>query len=103
MKIRGFFKLPKNKQFSYTPRYYDPEKEKREARNNEIKREMGIVEKKEYKPDLKGKLVESYSPLHRKSQKTPFLKLIIGIVSILLILTILYMVFYLSSVLLKNA
>lgn len=103
MKIRGFFKLPKNKQFSYPPRYYDPDREKREARNQIIKNELGINEKKEYKPDLKGKFVEAYSPLHRKSQKTPFLRLVIGIISVLLLLAVLYMVFYLSSILLKHA
>ncbi len=42
MGIPRFFKLPGHKQFSYTPRYWDPEKEEREERIRQIKQEMGI-------------------------------------------------------------
>lgn len=38
----SFIKLPRYKRFEYTPRYWDPEKEKREERIREIKREMGV-------------------------------------------------------------
>jgi hypothetical protein len=34
-----FFKIPKPKQFSYPPRYYDEDKERREQR----KRELGLT------------------------------------------------------------
>lgn len=37
----SFIKLPKYRQFEYKPRYWDPEKEEREARIREIKRDMG--------------------------------------------------------------
>lgn len=33
MRIRSIAKTPRNKRFDYTPRYYDPEKEKRSSRN----------------------------------------------------------------------
>jgi hypothetical protein len=42
MGLPRFIKLPGHKQFSYTPRYWDPEKEAREDRIRQIKQEMGI-------------------------------------------------------------
>jgi len=42
MGIPRFIKLPSHKQFNYTPRYWDPEKEEREDRIRRIKQEMGI-------------------------------------------------------------
>lgn len=37
-----FFNTPKPKPFRIEPRYWDPEKEKREARERRIKAEMGL-------------------------------------------------------------
>ena len=42
MGIPRFIKLPGHKQFNYSPRYYDPDKEEREDRIRRIKQEMGI-------------------------------------------------------------
>lgn len=42
MGIPRFIKLPRHKRFSYSPRYWDPEKEEREERVRRIKQEMGI-------------------------------------------------------------
>jgi hypothetical protein len=42
MGIPRFIKLPGHKQFNYTPRYWDPEKEARDERIRQIKQEMGI-------------------------------------------------------------
>jgi hypothetical protein len=42
MGIPRFIKLPSYKRFEYSPRYWDPEKEKREERIRQIKQEMGI-------------------------------------------------------------
>lgn len=42
MGIPRFIKLPGHKQFNYSPRYWDPEKEEREDRIRQIKAEMGI-------------------------------------------------------------
>ena len=42
MGIPRFIKLPRHKQFNYSPRYWDPEKEEREDRIRQIKAEMGI-------------------------------------------------------------
>ena len=40
--IGRFIKLPSHKRFEYTPRYWDPEKEERDARIRQIKAEMGV-------------------------------------------------------------
>lgn len=42
MALPRFIKLPGHKQFSYSPRYWDPEKEAREERIRQIKQEMGV-------------------------------------------------------------
>jgi hypothetical protein len=42
MGIPRFIKLPRHKQFNYSPRYWDPEKEEREERIRRIKQEMGV-------------------------------------------------------------
>ncbi|MEN8230823.1 MAG: hypothetical protein ABFS38_21895 [Bacteroidota bacterium] len=41
MGIPRFIKLPGHKQFNYSPRYWDPEKEERDERVRRIKQEMG--------------------------------------------------------------
>ena len=46
--IGNFFHLPKRKEFNIPYRYYDPEKEEMQNREDRIKKEMGIHEKKEY-------------------------------------------------------
>jgi len=42
MGLPRFIKLPSHKQFNYSPRYWDPEKEAREERIRQIKQEMGV-------------------------------------------------------------
>jgi len=42
MGLPRFIKLPGHKQFTYAPRYWDPDKEAREERIRSIKQEMGI-------------------------------------------------------------
>ncbi len=42
MGLPRFIKLQGNKQFSYSPLYWDPEKEAREERIRQVKQEMGV-------------------------------------------------------------
>ena len=42
MGLPRFIKLSSHKQFNYSPRYWDPEKEAREDRIRRIKNEIGI-------------------------------------------------------------
>ncbi len=44
----NFFHTPKPKQFSFRPRFYDPEKEEFEQREQRIKEELGIATEKTY-------------------------------------------------------
>ena len=56
--IGKFFHTPKSKKFNIPYRYYNPDKEEMEAREQRIKRELGIHEEKEfdagYRASLKG-------------------------------------------------
>ncbi len=56
----GFSRLPKHKQFSYKPRYYDPEEEERKERLGEksIKMEKGSFFKRKSGGHLVGALSE---------------------------------------------
>lgn len=51
--MRSFFRLPSYRVFDYQPIYYDPKKEDREKRLNQIKHEMGI-ERADYHVTMKG-------------------------------------------------
>jgi 2'-5' RNA ligase len=46
MAIPGLFKVPKNKEFKFIPRYYDERKEKLQERIRTIEAEMGIKSNK---------------------------------------------------------
>ena len=56
--IGKFFHTPKRRQFHIPYRYHDPEKEEMREREERIKMEMGIHEKKEYdenyRPNIRG-------------------------------------------------
>ncbi len=53
--IGKMFSTPRPKRFSITTRYYDEEKEKREARKRQIKAELGIKDENEkHIPNIKG-------------------------------------------------
>ncbi len=55
-----FLHTPKNKKFSFKPRYYNEQKEELEKRVEQIKREMGIDDVNEsgkpYVPNIKGQM-----------------------------------------------
>lgn len=46
--IGKFFHLPSHRRFNIPYRYYDPEKEEMQDREDRIKKELGIYEKKEF-------------------------------------------------------
>jgi hypothetical protein len=46
----GFFHTPKAKRYNVNLRYWDPEKEEREARKRRSRAEAGVKEDGEYKP-----------------------------------------------------
>jgi hypothetical protein len=59
----SFFQTPKPRNFKIEPRYWDPEKEKREARDRRIKAELGIPnEDGSYRPFIeKGEFSRGFS------------------------------------------
>ncbi|OFX88345.1 MAG: hypothetical protein A2W99_07695 [Bacteroidetes bacterium GWF2_33_16] len=83
-----FFHTPKNRQFSFKPRYYDEQKEELENRIKQIKRDLGqsngIGGEKSYTPNIKGRF---RSNLRRTSDanKNSNIRLIIIIIALALI------------------
>ena len=58
--IGKFFHTPKSKQFHIPYRHYNPEKEEMKAREQRIKRELGIQEEKETDPNYRASLKGSF-------------------------------------------
>ena len=61
--IGKIFHMPKRRQFNMPYRFYDPAKEEMQEREDRIKKEMGIHEKKEfdenYRPNIRGQFRRS--------------------------------------------
>ena len=93
----GFFNQRKPRQFRHEPIYYDPRKEELEERVQKVKKEMGLIDEKDYKPNIKGAFIEQSQHVRRrqankeKSSSSRNIKL--GVV--LAILLILFWYFYL--------
>ncbi len=95
MGVPGLFKQYKPKGFNMTPRYYDPEKEKREERVKRIKLELGIkddVEGKDYVPSIQRGSMSNY--FRQKSRKVQKYTLIRTIVIIMILGLIAYFIIY---------
>ena len=55
------FKKPEYRRFNLKPRYWDPEKEEREAREKRIKAELGIKDDdRQYIPNIQGQFRREY-------------------------------------------
>ncbi len=89
-----FFKTPKPKQFSYTPRYYNPDKEALMERQQQIKQEMGLSDENTPRVSLiKGQLRRQYESRRKRGIKVKNTRRLIIILAILLLLA--YYMFYL--------
>ena len=56
------FNLPTYKRFNLTPRYWDPKKEEREARERRVRAELGLDnDDKEYVPHIKGQFTREFA------------------------------------------
>ncbi len=96
--IGKFFHTPGTKKFSITPRYWDPDKEARDARERRIKEELGIAEDKKddgkpYHPNIKGQFRSGdewsrSSEAARKSQNRRLIWII------LILALVIYLFFY---------
>ena len=57
-----FLKKPEYRKFNLTPRYWDPKKEAREAREKRVKAELGILDDNEqYVPNIQGQFRREYN------------------------------------------
>ncbi|MGD9928692.1 MAG: hypothetical protein AB7U05_01630 [Mangrovibacterium sp.] len=68
--IGKFFHTPKSHRFNIPYRYYDPEKEEMENREDRIKRELGIHEKKEWNPNRRPNIRGQFRRAMGGSSKT---------------------------------
>jgi hypothetical protein len=71
----AFFKVRKPKRFEYVPRIWDPDRDEREAREAQIRKQLGIVDTdsadKAYIPDLRGSFRREYERVKGKSLSKP--------------------------------
>ena len=85
-----FFKTGRPKEFNYTPRYYDEQKEEREDRQKRIEQELGITQSEgAYRSRLKPGIMSERLISKRKINRGSTLRLLVLIV----ILTILALYF----------
>ena len=78
MALSGFFKINKNRQFNFIPRYYDSQKESLKKRIKSIEQEMGANEGEAYRPTLrKGQMSNYFNKKKGKAQKQSNIRLII--------------------------
>jgi len=95
--IGKFFYTPKSKEFHIPYRYYNPEKEEMEAREDRIKRELGIQEKKEINSDYRSTLKGSFRTVmseHSKSTAEARRRSNIRLIIIILILVLIFYLFF---------
>ncbi|RLD50335.1 MAG: hypothetical protein DRI97_17185 [Bacteroidetes bacterium] len=93
MGLPRFIKLQGNKQFSYSPIYWDPEKEARDERIRGIKQEMGVeVPSDPNRSTIKrGSFRTAGKKAKVKASRTSNIRLLV-ILAILLLLA--YLIFY---------
>ncbi len=69
LRLPRFIKLPEHSRFEYRPLYYNKRKEDLEKKVNKFKEQKELLEKEEYKPEIKGKFVSSFNRGETKKQK----------------------------------
>jgi len=92
MAIR-FLHTPKNKQFSFKPRYYNEEKEELQKRIQKIKREMGVEDEdtqKPYSPHIKGQMRGYFRKNVEQKRKSTIRLIIILLILFAMVYFLLY-------------
>ena len=93
-----FFHLQKSKTFNYTPRYFDPDQEERDDREQRIKAEMGIQEEsdpnKPFRSNIKGQFRYAMGRTAKSSSEGRRSSNIRLVVFILILTLIVYLFFY---------
>lgn len=91
MGIPSFFKLPKPRKFDYKPLYYDPVKERRQERNRQIERELGLDKDKKYVSRIYHGIFRDQIKRNLKTERSSNIRLIIIFIILLLLA---YLIFY---------
>lgn len=88
-----FIKLPKHRQFNYSPLYYDEDKEERKERERRIREEMGIANPDDEKESsiedrVRGKMrrrIKTHFEVTRNVRRTSNLRLIIILIALFIL------------------
>lgn len=96
MAIFQIFSKRPSRQFHIPPRYYDPEKDKRDEREARIKHELGIGQEgedtREYKSAISGAFRNRLNPrFHKKNEKSNYTIKIFLLVFILAMAAYMYL------------
>jgi hypothetical protein len=114
MGIGSFFKLQKNKSFSYKPRYYNPEMEDLHRRVKLAKAELAAEEAEKnsnssesgvstpYVPNIKGKMRTNLITQKYTQRSDSNVRGVIVLISIALIILIFYFILKISGVFFIN-
>ena len=97
--IGKFFHTPSAKKFNITPRFWDPDKEEREEREQRIREELGIPKEKTesstpYRPNIKGQFRQAQGGLSRSSEKERRASNTRLIILVVILALIVYLIFY---------
>lgn len=91
--MAGFFHTPKAKRYNVTPRYWDPEKEEREARYRRSRAKAGVKDENgEFKPYIprgefkRGLSDGKWSVKNQRRKSTTRLLLLLAIMAVLVFL-----------------
>lgn len=92
MALPSFFKTHQNRNFNFTPRYYDERKEKLEERIQDIEREMGVKrEDIPFKSKISRGSMRGYIDKNKDIQKKSNIRLYV-IIGVLLLIA--YLILY---------
>jgi len=83
-----FFRIPKPKQFTYPPRYYDEEKERVEQR----KRELGIST--DGKTDFKSQVGNSWRRLRKSNKSRQKKASMSALIYLMIVAMLVYFIFF---------
>lgn len=94
--VKSFFKLPGYSVFNYQPRYYDPEKERREQRRRQLRMEQGKdpdynTESASTEDRIRGRMKYRIEPIRKAKRMSNFRLLLIAAVLVLIAFSILYL------------
>ncbi|NOX85336.1 MAG: hypothetical protein GXO86_05140 [Chlorobi bacterium] len=84
------FRTPKPKRFSYTPRYYDPEKERLERR----KAELGLKSKLSHNESLRLRMDKTWKKYDKDSRKNLVARVIYYTFYVFLIVGSIYVILF---------